>query len=527
MTRTLAPLIAILALATACPAEPEDEPGEDSPAAATSGPPASVEIPPSPPRSAAGLPAADAARAAFEEAYDNRAGGDWYRDGDNEEAALAWGQSWVMMALASMFRATGDPVYLERLAHHVEGVNAQRDDRRGVVDYRGVSGACWRNLHYQDGREPYCYAVHSGMIAYPMAELARLVRAHGLEAHDLGDGRTLGAGADAAVAAAVETAAYHDDQWVAEQGSYRFRGDATFFDRPGSPVPLNMNAAMGRLLLALHDVTGEPAYRDRAEAIARRFEADLHTADDGALLWNYGGGRYVPFGEDVPHASISVDFAVQCAHRGVVFDAADLRGLATTFVRRVVVDDRSLSARIGGGTRARGAERSQCARWLRLSPTHAHIYAAVRDVYEQEFPPAQVQTGGTLLPWAYLAEFQPAPCEELATSDGWADQGEGWYSATGETATLRLRPAAPAAACVWALPVEVRKQVVVERWDGEAFLPVATWQATAGETVRHLPYEPAVHAAREGEDVMVRLLVSGRGAGGARIALPQGPITPK
>jgi hypothetical protein len=523
-------LILSLILLTACPAEPEDDPADGETMDAPS--PAVIAETPLPvaPRSASGLPADEIARAAYEEAYDNRGGGDWYRDGDNENAALAWGESWVMMSLAAMFRATGDPVYLERLAHHGDGVLAQRDDRRAVADYRGVSGACWRNLHYQDGDEPYCYAVHSGMIAYPLAEFARLVRDHGLGDRALPGGGTLGARAADYTAAARETAAFHDDQWRPDEGSYVFRADASFFDKPGSVVPLNMNAAMGRLLLVLHDLTGEERYRTQAEAIARRFESQWHVADDGAVLWNYGGGRYIPFGEDVPHASISVDFAVLAAARGVVFDAADLRGLATTFVARVAVDDRSLSARIGGGPRSRGAERSQCARWLRLSPSHAGIYAAVRDVYEQEFPPAEVQTGGTLLPWAYLAEFQPAPCESVDPGDGWAEDGEGtgWLSATGDVATLRLRPASPGVACAWALPIEVHKQVAVDRWDGEAFLPVASWQGTSGETVRHLTFDPSGGTPAAGEDVMVRLLISGRSRGGVRIrAAAQGPITPK
>src|SRR5687768_8371640 len=88
-----------------------------------------------------GAAGAVTARWAYEEAYDNVAAGAWYRDLDNEGASLAWGESYVMMSLAAMFRATGDPAYLDRLAWHADGVLAQRDDARGVADYRGVSGA--------------------------------------------------------------------------------------------------------------------------------------------------------------------------------------------------------------------------------------------------------------------------------------------------------------------------------------------------------------------------------------------------
>lgn len=58
------------------------------------------------------LAAAVGARLSFEAAYDNVEGGDWYRDSNNSTATLAWGESYVMMALAAMYRGTGDPTSL-------------------------------------------------------------------------------------------------------------------------------------------------------------------------------------------------------------------------------------------------------------------------------------------------------------------------------------------------------------------------------------------------------------------------------
>src|SRR5688500_138224 len=108
------------------------------------------------------------ARWSYEDAYDNVEGGAWYEGVNNEDASLAWGEGYVMSSLAAMYRATTHPMYLDRLAEHIDAVLAQRDDARGVADYRGVSGACWRNMSYQ--AEPYCYAVHTGQIITPMLE---------------------------------------------------------------------------------------------------------------------------------------------------------------------------------------------------------------------------------------------------------------------------------------------------------------------------------------------------------------------
>lgn len=514
----------VLVLLGACPAGTAgDELGSSAGEAGGSGGVSAGQVeggalPPAPP---GGSGHGVSARWAYEEAYDNFEGGDWHRDWDNESAALAWGESWVMMSLAAMFRATGDPGYLERLAYHVDGVLAQRDDRRGVADYRGVSGACWRNLHYQDGGEPYCYVVHSGMIAYPMAEFARLVSERGLRDERVPDGRTFGELADAYVAAAEQTVAHHDDQWR-DEGMYVFREDASFFDRPGSTVPLNMSAAMGRLLLVLHDVTGKQRYLEQATSIARRFQQQIAVGKDGAYLWNYRGGTYIPFGEDFSHASISADFAAMAARRNVVFDADDLDGLAATFTERVYVDDWNLSGRIGGGPDVRGKERSQCARWLRLTPQRTSIYTAVRDVYQVDYRPAEVRTGGTLISWGYMAEFEPVTCAGVERHEGWSDddRGAGWATTTGAEATLLLQPREAGQACVWPLQLDTRHRLLVQQWDGTSYREVAVWQPTVGEVVRHLPYEPRWRDDRPDEGVLYRLVIRERGTG--RVSVQEG-----
>ena len=76
-------------------------------------------------------------RWSFVEAYQYIDGGSWYRGEDNSEALLAWGESYVMSALASMSRTTGSPEWLDQLAWHADAVLEQRDDNRGVMDYRG------------------------------------------------------------------------------------------------------------------------------------------------------------------------------------------------------------------------------------------------------------------------------------------------------------------------------------------------------------------------------------------------------
>lgn len=430
------------------------------------------------------------ARWSYETAYHNVGKGEWYAGDTNEEAGLAWGESYVMMSLNAMFRATRSPAYLDRLAWHADQVLAQRDDVRGVEDYRGVSGACWRNLHYQPGAEPYCYVVHSGMIAYPMVEFARLVDDSGL-GHELAyDGVSFADKADAYVAAAEQTVAYHDDQWRSD-GSYVFRTDASFLSA-GNTLPLNQANAFARLLLALHDTTHNAVYLDKATAMAERLSDQLSKDADGAYVWNYSGGAYASPGEDISHAAINVDFAVMCAERGVVFGDADLDAFAATFVNNVYLDEGTISDFVGGGSTNGAGYRPQVARWLRLAAHRTTVYTAIRDLYETEYPPESIGSGSHLAGWGYLAEHEPVHCGHFFYSIEWSepDPTTGWRAATSDNPNVLTSPPDLSQPCMVPVRATPAGPIEVEQWDGESYHTVARW-TDSGERLRRIPFEPA------------------------------------
>lgn len=430
------------------------------------------------------------ARFAYEIAYDNVNGGDWYRDHDNETATLAWGESYVMESLAEMFRTTADPLYLERLAWHIDGVLAQRDDNRGVKDYRGVSAACWQNKHYQKpGNEPYCYVVHSGMIGYPIAQFVQLVRDYGLDKELAKDGKTFGEKATAYLKAAEQTVAAHDDQWNSA-GYYVFRPDATFLGYPGVDLPLNQSNAMGRLLLALHEITGKDAYLDKAKRLAIRFKSQLSKGANGEYLWNYWGGAYKSPGEDISHGGLNFNFAELAAQQGVVFDESDMKAFAATFMGPIYVDDQTLSDFVGGGTQNGSSYRAQCGRWIGLTPYRVSIYAAVRDIYEASYAADKVTNGSLLLSWAGLAEFEPLHRNHFFYSVDWAAEGD-WQKATAGEANVLIEPADLKKPTVMVLSVQIPRTTTVQQWDGEKYHSVLVWRPTGSAAQRWVPYEPS------------------------------------
>lgn len=464
-------------------------------------------------------------RWSFEDAYDNVEGGAWYMGQDNTTATLAWGESYVMSGLAAMFRATGHPMYLERLAAHVDALLLQRDDALGVTDYRGVSGACWRNTSYQDGGEPYCYAVHTGMLVYPMLEyVAALRSAPRYEDRIAADGETLGAKAERYLVAAQESVAFHEFEWN-DAGYYVFAPDASFLAYAGQDQPLNQSNALGRVHVLLAALAPGGDDLTKATALASRMQSMITVGGDGAYLWNYWGGALAGDGEDVSHAAINVDFAALCAAHGIVFDEADVLGFATTFMERVYVDDATFSDWVGGGSTNDPGYRPQVGRWLAVARARTGVYTAVRDLYDVDYPPAGIGSGSLLLGWALLAEHEPRLCAPYFYVADWDDQGDA-RQATAYGANVLTVPPVLEAPCAVELTFDAERSTDVEQWDGDAYHRGATWRASGGFVTRHAPYDPTWPLVYDGRGVLFQFADEFVAGEGIRVAEPRVLVAP-
>jgi hypothetical protein len=296
-------------------------------------------------------------------------------DQDNEQASLAWGESYVMQAYVAMFDATGEGRWLQRLAEHIERVLAHRDDRRGVADYAGRSRACWRDRHYQDANEPFCYAVHTGQITLPMALLADRLAAHPeLAALPGPAGDTLGDAAARALAAALESAAVHDDEYRpgpgGGEGYYVFPADAPA-GVPQGNLPANQQNVLGSVLAVAGPLAGDAAATDKAARLGRLFLRGLAARGD-AWVWDYWNRpvedrSFDGPGEDLSHAAINVQFAALLAARGAVFNAVEMRGFVATFTDLVTTGEADVADHVDG-TGNTGDYDLQIGRWLPLTP---------------------------------------------------------------------------------------------------------------------------------------------------------------
>lgn len=433
-------------------------------------------------------------RIRYEEANAAINNGDGYKTHNNENATLAWGESYIMMSYIAMYRATGDPLYLDRLADHADHVHASRDDIAGVTEFNGKSSACWRCTKYQPNNEPYCYVVHSGMLTYPMADFSAVVyETPGLWELPTYDGATYKEKADLFVARVQEVVAYHEFQWHigpgAGQGHYVFDPAASFLTYAGAEMPLNQQNAMGRTLVALYLATGEPGYLQKATGLANRFAAALTLQGNGAYAWNYWGDGYSSPGEDISHAAINVDFARVCGENDIVFSQTDLQRFGNTFFNNVYKDSNTLADNVGGtGSVNGGSYKPQCGRWVPFAPYHPSVYTVVRNIYDGY--DTATGSGSVVLGFANLALYEPKAVPHFFYYVDWSDEGD-YMKSSAQNANILATPLDPAERVM--TPITYRSEVFAsaQQWDDVVYHEVARLAATGSSwRTLWLPYLP-------------------------------------
>ena len=236
---------------------------------------------------------------------------------------LSWRQSRILESYLNIYEATTDTSWLVKFVQQADLVLAHRDDR--LWGGRAV----WSSLKYlkMGWEKPEPLLVNNAMIIYPLAKFAATV----LNSEALKSFHNVGLWYLHNV---VETVNYFQQWYVLnEDGAYYLIPDAGFVNHPGVNAPHNWNAAMGRVLLALYDATGQADYLEQGRSLAETFKTALEVANNGSYRWHYWFGegyeRYKS-SEDVSHGALDVQFAVDCYEHEIVFTAEDIRRFANT-----------------------------------------------------------------------------------------------------------------------------------------------------------------------------------------------------
>jgi hypothetical protein len=259
--------------------------------------------------------------------------------------------------------------------------------------------------------QPVVFAVHTGMITYPIATFVRVVAT----SPSLQRKPRYKAKAEEYLAAVEAAVAVHDDEWHEEDGTGYFRwpkGTPLPFD--GTIQPINQSVALGRTYLELARATGDPRYLRRARALAQMVRAQLMVDRGGAYIWPYWPtfsevyqgyaksgdpatdiSAYTPaYGspgkgarqyEDLSHAAIEVDFAALAFRAGVVFRGLDMVRLARTFTQNLATTAEGVATTYvgvdGSGGLAPSGQYLQAPRWMAVAPWDPALFTHALAIY--------------------------------------------------------------------------------------------------------------------------------------------------
>jgi hypothetical protein len=287
----------------------------------------------------------------------------------NENGSLAWGTSYLLDAYLHIYEATGDPKYLSKFVALADAVANQTDARRRVTDYKGRARVGWgASGKYSQHGERIVWLAHSAMLVYPLARFALLVK----ETPSLAQYATKTRSYQELAEAALHE---FDSQWRRDPksggGFYVFEKDEPAANIPAGedfPVPFNMQLLAGRVFIVLWKLTGNSAYREKAEALGKQYKSNLTVDSNGAYVSHYWYGKGLTVNshvEDFSHATEGMNFAVDAGREGIVFTPSDLKPFVGTFFRY---------ADTGGGTMLKPS--TTAGLWLVLSEVDCRVYRA-------------------------------------------------------------------------------------------------------------------------------------------------------
>jgi hypothetical protein len=274
----------------------------------------------------------------------------------------------------------------------------------------------------------YVFAVHTGMVAYPLARFARMV----FENPKLRHGGRMKT-AKQLLAAATAALEFHDDEYVAAAD-----GTGNYVWAKGAPVPwdgtiqpYNQSHGLGAVLVELYRATHRKAYRTRVEQLIKAFRSGLQLTAEGAYLWTYwppysqlyagftsasGISEYTPSFprqrqyEDISHAAISTEFMHAAYDAGIDTElATDMERIAATFTQRIIRSDTEVWFVIDGKGTAVPGNAVQCARWCPYAEQDPLIYQQSLRVYDAtqlEMTQGSHALGVAYLNWARQAAWR-------------------------------------------------------------------------------------------------------------------------
>lgn len=259
--------------------------------------------------------------------------------------------------------------------------------------------------------KPVIFAVHTGMITYPIAAFVRIVHSEPTLR------RRYQRKAVEYLRACEQAVAVHD--WEYDDRGYLVwpKGQPLAYD--GCEQPINQSLALGQTLVELALVTGRPSYRRRVTALAKMLTGQLTVDAGDACQWHYwptGGAIYDGFVktgtpatdrsiftpsagpakqfEDISHGAIDVEFAARAYRARLGVTAQDMARIARTFTQNVATTDPSglpaVHTTVAGGAIGAASVAHQAPRWMQAAAWDRRVRDHCLALYNRYQPTPEV-----------------------------------------------------------------------------------------------------------------------------------------
>ncbi|MFI7064308.1 twin-arginine translocation signal domain-containing protein [Kribbella sp. NPDC050124] len=259
--------------------------------------------------------------------------------------------------------------------------------------------------------KPVIFAVHTGMITYPIASFVRLVCGSPVLQ------RRYRTKAAEYLTACREAVAVHDWEYreTAAGGGYLIWPKEQPLAYDGCEQPINQSLGLGQTLVELALATGDREYRRKVAALAKMFAGQLAVDAGDAYQWRYWpmGGKvydgfvktgspdtdisiFTPSGgparqfEDISHGAIDVEFAVRAFRARLGFTGADMARLARTYTQNVAATDPdghpAIHTTVAGTTLGAASVAHQAPRWMQATPWDPAVHTHCLALYDRYQP---------------------------------------------------------------------------------------------------------------------------------------------
>jgi hypothetical protein len=265
--------------------------------------------------------------------------------------------------------------------------------------------------------KPVIFAVHTGMITYPIASFVRIVR----ESPKLLGNARYRAKATEYLAAVRAAVAVHDWEYrendLGEGHLIWPKSQPLAWD--GCEQPINQSVGLGQTLVELAIVTGDLKYRHTVSAMSKMFARELAVDAGGAYSWHYwptDGHVYNGFAktgspetdisvftpqgmgakqfEDISHGAIDIEFAVRAFRAKLGFSGQDMVRLAKTYTQNVAMTDAAglpaIHTTVAGTGTGAASVAQQAPRWMQTAPWDAGVHRHALALYDRYKPTPEV-----------------------------------------------------------------------------------------------------------------------------------------